>query len=105
MKLILPITMLTALVASAFATPIYVTRDVYAPPVTNPDASTFWTVNITQTVTWDTFNPPAQITNRFGSIRLRKGDFTLLLILADGFDILLGKMEVTVPWGQGGRRL
>ncbi|PBK99802.1 hypothetical protein ARMGADRAFT_1008289 [Armillaria gallica] len=98
MKLTLPITMLTALVASAFATPIHVTRDVYAPPVTSPNVSTVWTVNTTQTVTWDTSNPPAQITNRLGSIRLRKGDSTLPLVLADGFDILLGKFEVTVPW-------
>ncbi|KAK0489254.1 hypothetical protein IW261DRAFT_1443944 [Armillaria novae-zelandiae] len=98
MKFTLPITMLTALVASTFATPIHVARDVYAPPVTSPDASAVWTINTTQTVSWDTSNPPAQITNRFGSIRLRKGDYTLPLILADGFDILLGKMEVTVPW-------
>ncbi|KAK0202495.1 hypothetical protein DFS33DRAFT_1340573 [Desarmillaria ectypa] len=98
MKLTLPITMLSALVASAFATPILIPRDVYVPPITSPDASTVWTVNTTQTVTWDVSDPPVSITNRLGSIRLRKDDRTLPLVLANGFDILLGEIEVAVPW-------
>ncbi|KAK0239209.1 hypothetical protein EDD85DRAFT_936330 [Armillaria nabsnona] len=100
MKFMLPTTtMLCALVASVFATPIHIARDVndvYAPPITSPNASTVWTVNTTQTVTWDTSNPPAQITNPIGTIRLRKDGITFLT-LASGFDILLGTFEVTVP--------
>ncbi|KAK0188603.1 hypothetical protein F5146DRAFT_1055934 [Armillaria mellea] len=97
MKFTLPTTtMLYALVASVIATPIHIARDVYDPPITSPNANTVWTVNTTQTVTWDTSNPPAQITNPIGSIRLRK-DGATFLTLASGFDILLGEFEVTVP--------
>ncbi len=117
MKFMLPTTaMLCALVASVFATSIHIARDVndvYAPPITSPNASTVWTVNTTQTVTWDTSNPPAQITNPIGTIRLRKDGITFCMAssvdcrfdaddigavtLASGFDILLGEFEVTVP--------
>ncbi|KAK0214846.1 hypothetical protein IW262DRAFT_246872 [Armillaria fumosa] len=97
MKFTLPTTtMLCALVASVVATPIHIARDVYDPPITSPNANTVWIVNTTQTVTWDTSNPPAQITNPIGSIMLRKDGITFLT-LASGFDILLGKFEVTVP--------
>ncbi|KAK0501607.1 hypothetical protein EDD18DRAFT_742501 [Armillaria luteobubalina] len=97
MKFMLPTTtMLFALVASVVATPIHIARDVYDPHITSPNANTVWIVNTTQTVTWDTSNPPAQITNPIGSILLRKDGFTFLT-LASGFDILLGKFEVTVP--------
>ncbi|KAK0489241.1 hypothetical protein IW261DRAFT_1443900 [Armillaria novae-zelandiae] len=97
MKFTLPtITMLCALVASVVATPIHIARDVYDPPITSPDANTVWTVNTTQTVTWDTSDPPTQITNPIGSIMLRKNGFTVLT-LAKGFDILLGEFEVIVP--------
>ena len=68
----------------------------------------------------DTTNAPVNITNRQGFILLRKGDIStpckpyshprvcvvslmcLLLfvtvVLASGFDILLGRIEVTVPF-------
>ncbi|KAG7445081.1 uncharacterized protein BT62DRAFT_995051 [Guyanagaster necrorhizus] len=98
MKLTLPITILPALVASVLSTPIHISRDVYVPPVTYPVAGTVWTVNTTQTVTWDVSDPPVNITNRYGEIRLREGDLLTPLVLADGFDILLGQQEVTVPW-------
>ncbi|KAK0466909.1 uncharacterized protein EV420DRAFT_1506060, partial [Desarmillaria tabescens] len=78
--------------------PILISRDVYVPPITSPDASTVWTVNTTQTVTWDVSDPPVNITNRYGLIMLRKDGLTTPLILANGFDILLGNFEVTVPW-------
>ncbi|SJL04102.1 uncharacterized protein ARMOST_07462 [Armillaria ostoyae] len=68
--------MLCALVASVFATPIHIARDVYDPPITSLNA---WT-----------------ITNPIGTIRLRKDGITFLT-LASGFDILLGEFEVTVP--------
>ncbi|KIY66619.1 hypothetical protein CYLTODRAFT_423273 [Cylindrobasidium torrendii FP15055 ss-10] len=73
-------------------------RDVYVPPVTSPAADTVWTVNSTATITWDTSSPPEQITNKVGRVFLRKGDRTLPLLLADGFDILDGSVDITVPW-------
>ncbi|KAK0239207.1 hypothetical protein EDD85DRAFT_829431 [Armillaria nabsnona] len=97
MKLTLHITMLTALVASVFATPIYIPRDVYSPPITSPDANTVWTVNTTQTVTWDTSNAPVNISNR-ASIWLKKGDYAFGTELAVDFDLRSGKQDVTVPW-------
>ncbi|KAF8909541.1 hypothetical protein CPB85DRAFT_1518852 [Mucidula mucida] len=91
-----------ALASFAMAMPLNLnvaSRDVYTPPVTDPTTGTVWTVNDTVTVTWDTSDPPELITNRFGSsIRLRKGDISLPVVLADQFDILLGEIEVTVPW-------
>ncbi|PBK69188.1 hypothetical protein ARMSODRAFT_1019172 [Armillaria solidipes] len=93
--------------------PLHIPRDVYDPPIASPNANTVWTVNTTQTVTWDTSNPPAQITNPIGAIRLRKDGITFCMpssvdccfdadvigsmTLASGFDILLGEFEVTVP--------
>ncbi len=117
MKLTLPITMLCALVTSVLATPIHIPRDVYDPPITSPNACTVWTVNTTQTVTWDVSNPPTDITNPIGSIKLRKDGITFCMrswffssicrcdadiigavTLASGFNILLGQYEVTVPY-------
>ncbi|KAJ3013212.1 hypothetical protein NUW54_g1651 [Trametes sanguinea] len=49
-------------------------------------------------VTWDTSNAPVNITNKQGTILLRKGDSTTPVILETGFDILLGRIEVTVRW-------
>lgn len=68
----------------------------------------------------DVSDPPKQITNGIGMIMLRKGGLTTpgefhwqlgnasqlidlaTVILADGFDILLGRIEVTVPWVTAG---
>ncbi|EIW54310.1 uncharacterized protein TRAVEDRAFT_52018 [Trametes versicolor FP-101664 SS1] len=74
------------------------TRDVYAPPVLYPHAGTVWYKGQTHNVTWDVSSPPVNITNKVGLIYLRKGVTSTPLILADGFDILLGRIEVTVPW-------
>ncbi|KAF5382288.1 hypothetical protein D9757_008490 [Collybiopsis confluens] len=73
-------------------------RDVYVPPITCPTAYTVWNKGEVHNVTWDVSDPPAQITNKIGRIQLREGGLTTPLILADGFDILLGRIEVTVPW-------
>jgi hypothetical protein len=73
-------------------------RDVFVPPVLYPHAGTVWTFGQRHNVTWDTSNAPAQITNSIGLIMLRKADETTPLILANGFNILLGRIEVTVPW-------
>ncbi|KAH9900765.1 hypothetical protein C8Q73DRAFT_675728 [Cubamyces lactineus] len=73
-------------------------RDVYVPPILYPHAGTVWYKDQRHNVTWDVSDPPVNITNKVGRIMLRKGDLTSPLILADGFDILLGRIEVTVPW-------
>ncbi|MER8102813.1 GPI anchored serine-threonine rich family protein [Kitasatospora sp. NPDC094016] len=73
-------------------------RDVYVPRILSPRAGAVWRVGERVDVTWDVSDPPAQITNRTGSIALRVGGVTLLdRVLASDFDILLGRMEVTVP--------
>jgi len=77
-------------------------RDVYVPPVLYPRQGTVWLVGEHHNVVWDTSNPPVNITNKIGQILLRKADLTTPLILADKFNILLGKIEVTVPWVQDG---
>ncbi|CDO72610.1 hypothetical protein BN946_scf184985.g29 [Trametes cinnabarina] len=73
-------------------------RDVYTPPVTYPHAGTVWYKGQRHNVTWDTANHPVNITNKLGRIWLRKGDITTPVILGENFDILLGRIEVTVPW-------
>ncbi|KAI0714895.1 hypothetical protein C8Q76DRAFT_440184 [Earliella scabrosa] len=83
--------------AAAASTGTVGTQDVYVPPVLTPNADTVWFTGRTYNVTWDTSDPPAQITNRYGRILLRKGDFTTPIFLASGFDILEGHVEVTVP--------
>ncbi|KAK7016151.1 hypothetical protein R3P38DRAFT_3276413 [Favolaschia claudopus] len=50
----------------------------------------------------DNSNPPKQVTNKIGRIMLHKGDLTTPVILADNFSILLGHIEVTVPWVEDG---
>ncbi|KAG7445090.1 uncharacterized protein BT62DRAFT_933509 [Guyanagaster necrorhizus] len=82
---------------SVLSAPVHVSRDVYVPAVILPNSSSVWTVGSTQTVTWDTSNPPSQITNPTGSIRLRKGNKTLSTDLISGFSILDGKVQVQVP--------
>ncbi|KIY43579.1 hypothetical protein FISHEDRAFT_53299 [Fistulina hepatica ATCC 64428] len=79
------------------AVPVAV-RDVFVPPVEYPTNGTIWYSFQTQNVTWDTSNAPAQITNPVGRIMLRKDGLTTPLILANGFDILQGWAEVTVPY-------
>ncbi|KIL66222.1 hypothetical protein M378DRAFT_75513 [Amanita muscaria Koide BX008] len=88
---------LFSLFALVFSLPIVI-RDVYVPPILTPKAGDVWVIGEKRTVTWDTSNPPQSITNKIGEIYLREGDTTFLdSPLAQGFDILLGTMEVTVP--------
>jgi len=73
-------------------------RDVWDPPVLTPTTGTVWTVGQSYNVTWNTTNPPAEITNTIGTVYLRQGDETLVdSPLAGNFSILLGSVEVTVP--------
>ncbi|KAJ7227733.1 hypothetical protein B0H12DRAFT_1205231 [Mycena haematopus] len=77
-------------------------RDVYTPPVLYPHDGTVWYVGQRHNVTWDNSDPPVNITNKIGRIMLRKGGLTTPVILADNFSILLGRIEVTVPWVEDG---
>ncbi|KAF9777984.1 hypothetical protein BJ322DRAFT_510195 [Thelephora terrestris] len=79
--------------------------DVAAPPVTYPTQGVVWTVGQTQTVTWDTSNLPAQITNPTGQVVLgwidSSGSYNLQLKtpLASGFPITAGQVNIVVPAG------
>ncbi|KAK0482783.1 hypothetical protein IW261DRAFT_1418311 [Armillaria novae-zelandiae] len=87
--------------STVFLTALFVgaSADIFDPPVLSPSTGTTWTVKTTQTVSWDTSNPPDLITNRnHSSIRLTKGGRQLPIVLADEFDILIGKIDVKVPW-------
>ncbi|PBK66697.1 hypothetical protein ARMSODRAFT_959839 [Armillaria solidipes] len=82
-----------------FAIPVNLDkRDVFVPPILYPHSGTVWTINQRHNVTWDTSNAPVNITNSRGIIMLRKDNRATPLILAEGFDILLGRFEITVPW-------
>ncbi|KAJ7097145.1 hypothetical protein B0H15DRAFT_824991 [Mycena belliarum] len=91
----------TAALTGAAALP-FEARDVYVPPVTYPHAGTVWTVGQRHNVTWDNTNPPKSITNKIGRIMLRKDGFTTPVILQENFSILLGRIEVKVPWVEDG---
>ncbi|KAK2465758.1 hypothetical protein APHAL10511_002302 [Amanita phalloides] len=73
-------------------------RDVYVPPVIYPGDGAVWKAGSTHNVTWNTSNPPHEITNKYGRIVLSR-DRVLLLDtpLAEGFDITTGRQAVTVP--------
>jgi len=93
--LILTVLSLLCLVTSA---PIS-GRDVFVPPVLYPGKGTVWKAGDRHNVTWDVSNPPAQITNKLGRVVLSRAGILIGLEnpLADKFDIMLGRIEVTVP--------
>jgi hypothetical protein len=72
-------------------------RDVFVPKVVYPRAGVVWSVGQRHNVTWDTSNAPTHISNG-ASVILRKGELATPLILAKGFDLRSGRVEVTVPW-------
>ncbi|KAF8159239.1 hypothetical protein B0H34DRAFT_782088 [Crassisporium funariophilum] len=85
------------------ATPMHLeSRDVFVPPILYPHQGTVWTRGQHHNVTWDTSSRPVNITNKVGIIMLRKGGLTTPLILENRFDILLGRITVTVPWVDNG---
>ncbi|OCH90901.1 hypothetical protein OBBRIDRAFT_792812 [Obba rivulosa] len=95
---------LLALFGSAHAIAIPMTsREVFDPPVTNPNADTVWTVGSTQTVTWDTSSlPPASQLTSPGMIVLGflTSDSENLMLdnpLAQGFNLSDGQVNVVVP--------
>jgi len=82
----------------AFGAPVN-PRDVYVPPLLSPTAGATWKVGKTYEVIWDVSSPPKQITNPKGRLILAQNSQLLNLDhpLAKGFDILAGKLKVTVP--------
>jgi hypothetical protein len=80
-------------------------RDVWAPRVTSPSATTVWECLSNQTVTWDTSNAPANVTNPIGTLLLgfinpdNSGGENLDVDhpLAQGFPLTAGSAEITVP--------
>ncbi|KAL4248495.1 hypothetical protein ABKN59_007758 [Abortiporus biennis] len=81
------------------ASPIMVLdrRDVFVPPVTYPHNGTVWKSGQRHNVTWDTSKAPVNITNSIGFILLRSGEVSTPVVLADGFNIRTGRVEITVP--------
>ena len=79
-------------------------RDVAVPPVTEPTENTVWVVGTTQSVKWDISDlPPREnISNPLGKVVLgflTDDSYNLSIDspLAEGFDILDGKVDITVP--------
>jgi len=73
-------------------------RDVFTPPVLYPHNGTVWYSGQRHNVTWDTSFHPVNITNKIGFIILRFGEIETPLVLADNFNILDGRVEITVPY-------
>jgi len=77
--------------------------DVASPPVTYPTRGVRWIVGHTQTVTWDTSQLPAQISNPSATVVLgwldSSGGYNLQLRspLASGIPITAGKAVIKVP--------
>ncbi|KAF8334494.1 hypothetical protein F5887DRAFT_649632 [Amanita rubescens] len=77
-------------------------RDVFVPPILYPIKTTVWRVGEKHHVIWDNTHPPAQITNPFGKIYLRKGGERGLTDvrnpLIGGFNVsAMDRIEITVP--------
>ncbi|KAJ7652548.1 hypothetical protein B0H17DRAFT_899737, partial [Mycena rosella] len=70
---------------------------VFAPPITSPTAGAVWVSKTQQNVTWDASGAPHNISNG-AFLFLRKGNTTLPFILAKGFDLRAGSLEITVPY-------
>lgn len=91
---------LSAVVGASVAAPtVRSAQDVYVPPITYPTAGVEWVVGEYYNVTWNTTNPPKQITNSKGSVVLAK-NYSLIGLqhpLASGFNILDGTVRIQVP--------
>ncbi|KAJ6557723.1 hypothetical protein B0H19DRAFT_1148413 [Mycena capillaripes] len=82
-----------AVAASAGLTPL----DVFVPRITSPTAGAVWVSKTQQNITWDASDAPPTISNK-ALLLLRKGNHTAPFILAEGFDLRAGSLEITVPW-------
>ncbi|KAK7455093.1 hypothetical protein VKT23_004676 [Stygiomarasmius scandens] len=86
---------------------LVVPRDVFVPRIISPNSSTVWVVGSRVNVTWDTSNAPEVIT-KGSAVALNKGDIPIDKFnhpggfLAEGFDLLDGFVEITVPEVESG---
>ncbi|KAI0731969.1 hypothetical protein C8Q72DRAFT_820153 [Fomitopsis betulina] len=85
--------LLFALVSSATVS----ASAIWNPKILSPDTQTVWVRGQTTEVTWDTSNPPANSTAYTGQVRLAKGGNQGYGLLASGFHLADGSVEVTVP--------
>ncbi|KZT73853.1 hypothetical protein DAEQUDRAFT_644010, partial [Daedalea quercina L-15889] len=88
---------LASTVASVAASPVHVSRAIWDPEILTPNAQTVWVQGQTYEVTWDTANPPANVSNPYGQVLLGKGGVEA--VLASDFALTDGSVEVTVPTG------
>ncbi|KIM69753.1 hypothetical protein SCLCIDRAFT_1208268 [Scleroderma citrinum Foug A] len=72
-------------------------RDVWVPSILSPNSTSVWVVGGNYTVTWNTTNPPSQVTNPQGEIFLRQGNATQAKPIKTGFPLSAGEVQVTVP--------
>jgi hypothetical protein len=80
-------------------------REVWAPPITSPQAGTVWSSGSNVTVTWNTSSRPTQVSNPIGSVILGyilpdgTGGENLDVDhpLAKGFQLDDGQVTFTVP--------
>ncbi|KAI5116579.1 hypothetical protein M0805_009222 [Coniferiporia weirii] len=95
---------LASLFSLASALPVDLQRrDVWDPKVLYPHENTVWKVGYKHSVVWDLSEKPVNVTNPIGMIYLRKGGELLLIVdntdepLASGFNLTIGRIEITVP--------
>jgi len=77
-------------------------RDVFVPPILYPTKTTVWRVGEEYHVIWNITSPPAQISNPFGQIYLRKGGEQGLtdlgnLLMGDFHISAIDRIKITVP--------
>ncbi|EMD38249.1 hypothetical protein CERSUDRAFT_82501 [Gelatoporia subvermispora B] len=81
------------------AVPLHEKRDVWAPRILYPNSGTVWQKGQRHNVTWDVSDPPSEMTNPMGEIRLAHANGSIYpVILASGFTVMDGRVEIEVPW-------
>jgi len=72
-------------------------KDIFVPRIIEPTASTVWKSGEIRKITWDTSNAPKQITNGVGLVLIRFQNTSTPFVLANGFNILDGSVDIRVP--------
>jgi len=86
-----------ASVSAASALPVS-SRDVWDPAIFTPTSETLWYIGQEYTVTWNTSNPPQEVTDVYGRLYLTQGDSGQAgPTLAQGFPLSDGEVSITVP--------
>ncbi|KAJ7770295.1 hypothetical protein DFH07DRAFT_768803 [Mycena maculata] len=86
---------MTALMLGAAGAPTK--RDIFSPPILYPHAGTVWYSFQYHNVTWDTAGAPTTISNE-ALLLLASGGVEAPFILAKGFDLRLGRVQIQVPY-------